>query len=105
MSDSPAADALAAARKNLKELEEAAKLERLEKVRQEKEERESARGIEVKDFQDRNYDHTIGGISDYIGVNGLIIDFVEYTTVKASRALTTNEGYALYSALEDVLAI
>lgn len=105
MTATPAADALAAARQNMKDLEDAAKAERLEIKRREREERESALGKEVAAFQEQNYEHVIGGIGDYIGISGLDIDFVEYTTVQSSRSLTQGEGFALYSALESVLGI
>lgn len=105
MTATPAADALAAARQNMKDLENAAKAERLEIKRREREERASALGKEVAAFQEKNYDHVIGSIGDYIGISGLSIDFVEYTTVQSSRSLSQDEGFALYSALEDVLGI
>lgn len=105
MTTTPAADALASARQNMKDLENAAKAERIEIKRREREERESALGKEVKEFQDRNYEHVIGGIGDYIGISGLDIDFVEYTTVQASRSLTKEEGFALFSSLEEILGI
>lgn len=104
-SSTPAADALAAARQNMKDLEAAAKAEKVEARRREREERESALGKEVAAFQEQNYEHVIGGIGDYIGISGLDIDFVEYTTVQSSRSLTKDEGFALYSALEDILGI
>lgn len=105
MTATPAADALAAARQNMKDLIEAAKAEKIEAERREAEERASALGQEVKEFQEKNYEHVIGGISDYIGMSGLDMDFVEYTTVQYSRRLTEKEGFALHGALDYVLGI
>lgn len=105
MTATPAADALAAARQNMKDLENAAKAERTEIKRRQREERDSALGKEVLAFQEKNYEHVIGEIGNYIGISGRDFDFVEYTTVQFSRSLTENEGFALYSALEDILGI
>lgn len=105
MTATPAADALAAARQNLKDLEDAAKAERIEAQRRERAERESALGKEVIAFQEENYDHVIGEISNYIGISGLNIDFVEYKTVQSSKSLSEQEGFALHGVLEDILGI
>ena len=104
-SSTPAADALAAARQNMKDLEAAAKAESIEAQRREAAERDSALGKEVKTFQEENYEHIVGGMSEYLGFNGLNMDIVHYKDVQHSMTLSENEGYALYSTLEDILGI
>jgi hypothetical protein len=102
---STAAEALAAARQNMKDLEAAARAEAAENRRREREERNAKLNADTAEFREREYEHSIGDNGDFIGLNGLDLDFVEYMTPQFSRSMSHKEALALHTALGESLGL